>query len=113
MALSDDLRKRVVEAIVLGGLSRNAAASVRRALGFRALALLRPPWRFKKRPRTPRSSGARTFWGSAGTGSPPNSILIPRNSSSSMSGSHPLARRYRRFVWTICLPTKERGSSNP
>jgi len=25
MALSDDLRKRVVEAVVLGGLSRNAA----------------------------------------------------------------------------------------
>src|SRR5208282_4556948 len=38
---------------------------------------------FKKRPRTPRSSGARTFWSSAGTGSPPNSILIPRNSFSS------------------------------
>ena len=38
---------------------------------------------FKKRPRTPRSSGARTFWSSAGTGSPPNSILIPRNLSSS------------------------------
>jgi len=38
---------------------------------------------FKKRPRTPRSSGAPTFWSSAGTGSPPNSILIPRNSSSS------------------------------
>ena len=27
MALSDDLRKRVVEAVVLGGLSRNSAAS--------------------------------------------------------------------------------------
>ena len=26
MALSDDLRERVVEAVVLGGLSRNAAA---------------------------------------------------------------------------------------
>jgi putative transposase len=26
MALSDDLRKRVVEAVVLGGLSRHAAA---------------------------------------------------------------------------------------
>jgi transposase len=26
MALSDDLRKRVVEAVVEGGLSRNAAA---------------------------------------------------------------------------------------
>jgi transposase len=26
MALSDDLRKQVVEAVVLGGLSRNAAA---------------------------------------------------------------------------------------
>jgi len=39
--------------------------------------------KFKKRPRTPRSSGARTFWSGAGTGSPPNSILIPRNSSSS------------------------------
>jgi len=26
MALSDDLRKRVVEAVVLGGLSRNSAA---------------------------------------------------------------------------------------
>jgi len=38
---------------------------------------------FKKRRRTPGSSGARTFWSSAGTGSPPNSILIPRNSSSS------------------------------
>ena len=28
MALSDDLRKRVVEAVVLGGLSRNQAAGV-------------------------------------------------------------------------------------
>ncbi len=28
MALSDDLRKRVVEAVVLGGASRNAAAGV-------------------------------------------------------------------------------------
>ena len=28
MALSDDLRQRVVEALVLGGLSRNGAASV-------------------------------------------------------------------------------------
>ena len=37
---------------------------------------------FKKRPRT-RSSVARAFWSSAGTGSPPNSMLIPRNSSSS------------------------------
>jgi transposase len=27
MALSDDLRKRVVDAVVEGGLSRNAAAS--------------------------------------------------------------------------------------
>ena len=27
MALSDDLRKRVVEAVVLGGLSRNQAAA--------------------------------------------------------------------------------------
>src|SRR5271157_3584070 len=150
MALSDDLRKRVVEAVVLGGLSRNAAAgrfgvsiasAVRRVTRYKTtgqishsssegdrrsgrieaqrdylLGLIRRTsditlleiqkrliqncgerfsvsalWRFfdrhgvtfKKRPRTPRSSGARTFWSSAGTGSPSNSILIPRNSSSS------------------------------
>src|SRR5271167_2089493 len=144
MALSDDLRKRVVEAVVLGGLSRNAAArrfgvsiasAVRWVTRYKTtpsggdrrsgrieaqrdylLGLIRRTpditlleiqerliqncgerfsvsvlWRFfdrhgvtfKKRPRTPRSSGARTFWSSAGTGSPPNSILIPRNSSSS------------------------------
>ena len=43
---------------------------------------------FKKRSRTPRSSGALTFCSSAGTGSPPNSILIPRNSSSSTQIVH-------------------------
>src|SRR5208282_5757794 len=150
MGLSDDLRKRVVEAVVLGGLSRNQAAAHfkvsvasavrwvkrfattgeispapsggdRRSGGIEShrdylLGLIRRTpditlleiqerliadcgerfavsvlWRFfdrhgitfKKKPRTPRSSGARTFWSSAGTGSPPNSILIPRNSSSS------------------------------
>ena len=150
MALSDDLRKRVVEAVVLGGLSRNAAArrfgvsiasAVRWVMRYNTKGQISPSpsggdrrsgrieaqcdyllglirrtpdltlleiqerliqncgerfsvsvlWRFfdrhgvtfKKRPRTPRSSGARTFWSSAGTGSPPNSILIPRNSSSS------------------------------
>jgi hypothetical protein len=53
---------------------------------------------FKKRPRTPRSSGARTFCSSAGTGSPPNSILIPRNSSSSTRPALPpaLARTHGR-----------------
>src|SRR5271167_2882781 len=143
MALSDDLRKRVVEAVVLGGLSRNAAArrfgvsiasAVRWVTRYKTTGQISPSpsggdrrsgrieaqrdyllglirrtpditlleiqerliqncgerfsvsvlWRFfdrhgvtfKKRPRTPRSSGART-------GSPPNSILIPRNSSSS------------------------------
>lgn len=150
MALSDDLRKRVVEAVVLGGLSRNAAArrfgvsiasAVRWVARYRTMGQISPSpsggdrrsgrieaqrdyllglirrtpdltlleiqerliqncgerfsvsvlWRFfdrhgvtfKKRLRTPRSSGARTFWSSAGAGSPPNSILIPRNSSSS------------------------------
>lgn len=150
MALSDDLRKRVVEAVVLGGVSRNAAArrfgvsiasAVRWVMRYKTTGQVSPSpsggdrrsgrveaerdyllgmigrtpdltlleiqerliqncgerfsvsvlWRFfdrhgvtfKKRPRTPRSSGARTFWSSAGTGSPPNSILIPRNSSSS------------------------------
>ena len=150
MALSDDLRKRVVEAVVLAGLSRNAAAgrfgvsiasAVRCVTRYKTTGQISPSpsggdrrsgrieaqrdyllglirrtpditlleiqerliqncgerfsvsvlWRFfdrhgvtfKKRPRTPRSSGARTFWSSAGTGSPPNSILIPRNSSSS------------------------------
>ena len=149
MALSDDLRKRVVEAVVLAGLSRNAAAgrfgvsiasAVRWVTRYKTTGQISPSpsggdrrsgrieaqrnnllglirrtpditlleiqerliqncgerfsvsalWRFfdrhgvtfKKRPRT-RSSGARTFWSSAGTGSPPNSILIPRNSSSS------------------------------
>lgn len=148
MALSDDLRKRVVEAVVLGGLSRNAAArrfgvsiasAVRWVTRYKTTGQISPSpsggdrrsgrieaqrdyllglirrtpditlleiqerliqncgerfsvsvlWRFfdrhsvtfKKRPRTPRSSGARAFWSSAGTGSPPNSILIPRNSS--------------------------------
>ena len=149
MALSDDLRKRVVEAVVLGGLSRNAAAgrfgvsiasAVRWVTRYKTTGQISPSssggdrrsgrieaqrdyllglirrtpditlleiqkrliqncgerfsvsvlWRFFdrhgvtfKRPRTPRSSGARTFWSSAGTGSPSNSILIPRNSSSS------------------------------
>ena len=157
MALSDDLRKRVVEAVFLGGLSRNAAgrrfgvsisSAVRwvtrykatgqispspsggdrrsgrieaqrdyllglirrtpditllrlticseiqerliqncgeRFFGFRALAVPsdRHGVTLKKRPRTPRSSGARTFWSVAGTGSPPNSISIPPKSSSS------------------------------
>jgi hypothetical protein len=35
MALTDDLRKRVVEAVVLGGLSRNAAASSLSDLDYR------------------------------------------------------------------------------
>jgi transposase len=150
MALSDDLRKRVVEAVVGGGLSRNAAArrfgvsiasAVRWVTRYKTTGNVSPSpsggdrrsgrveaqrdyllglirrtpditlleiqerlihncgerfsvsvlWRFfdrhgvtfKKRPRTPRSSGARTFSSSAGIGSPPNSILIPRNSSSS------------------------------
>ena len=150
MALSDDLRKRVVEAVVLGGPSRNAAASVsvvsiasavRWVTRYKTTGQISPSpsgaitspgrieaqrdyllgligrtpditlleiqerlmqncgerfsvsvlWRFfdrhgvtlKKRPRTPRSSSARTFWSSAGTGSPANSILIPPNSSSS------------------------------
>jgi transposase len=150
MALSDDLRKRVVEAVVSGGLSRNAAArrfgvsiasAVRWVMRYNTMGQISPSpsggdrrsgrieaqrdyllglirrtpdvtlleiqerliqncgerfsvsvlWRFfsrhgvtfKKRPRTLRSSGARTFWSSAGTGSPPNSILILRNSSSS------------------------------
>ena len=145
MELSDDLRKRVVEAVVLGGQSRNAAArrfgvsiasAVRWVTRYKTTGQISPSpsggdrrsgrieaqrdyllglirrtpditlleiqerliqncgerfsvsvlWRFfdrhgvtfKKRPRTPRSSGARTFWSSAGTGSPPNSILIPR-----------------------------------
>ena len=144
MALSDDLRKRVMEAVVEGGLSRNAAAKrfdvsigsavrwvrryettgeispapsggdrrSRRVEAHRdyLLGLIRRTpditllemkerliancgerfsvsllWRFfdrheitvKKRPRTPRSSSARTFRNSAGTGSPgkPTSIL--------------------------------------
>jgi transposase len=150
MALSDDLRKRAVEAVVLGGLSRNAAArrfsvsiasAVRWVTRYKTTGQISPSpsggdrrygrieaqrdyllgfigrtpditllkiqerptqncgerfsvsvlWRFfdrhgvtlKKRPRTPRSSGARTCWSSAGAGSPLNSILIPRNSSSS------------------------------
>ena len=150
MALSDDLRKRVVEAVVLGGLSRNAAgrrfgvsiaSAVRWVTRYKATGQISPSpsggdrrsgrieaqrdyllglirrtpditlleiqermiqncgerfsvsvlWRFfdrhgvtlKKRPRTPRSSGARTFWSIAGTGSPRNSISIPPNSSSS------------------------------
>lgn len=156
MALSDDLRKRVVEAVVVGGLSRNAAAkrfgvsiasAVRWVMRYKTMGQVSPSpsggdrrsgrieaqrdyllglirrtpdltlleiqerlvqncgerfsvsvlWRFfdrhgvtlKKRPRTPRSSGARTFWSSAATGSPPNSILIPRNSSSSMRPALP------------------------
>ena len=156
MALSDDLRERVVEAVVLGGLSRNAAAkrfgvsiasAVRWVTRYNTTGQISPSplggdrrsgrieaqrdyllglirrtpdltlleiqerlvqncgerfsvsvlWRFfdrhgvtfKKRPRTPRSSGARTFCSSAGTGSPPNSILIPPNSSSSMRPALP------------------------
>ena len=154
MALSDDLRKRVVEAVVLGGVSRNGAAkrfgvsiasAVRWVTRYKTTGQISPSggdrrsgrieaqrdyllglirrtpditlleiqerliqnggerfsvsvlWRFfdrhgvtfKKRPRTPRSSGARTWRSSAGTGSPPNSILIPPNSSSSMRPALP------------------------
>jgi transposase len=155
MALSDDLRKRVVEAVVLGGQSRNTAArrfgvsiasAVRWVTRYKTAGQISPSpsggdrrsgrieaqreyllglirrtpdltlleiqerliqncgerfsvsvlWRFfdrngvtfKKRSRTPRSSGALTFCSSAGTGSPPNSILIPRNSSSSTQIVH-------------------------
>src|SRR5271165_3772650 len=44
MALSDDLRKRVVEAVVLGGLSRNAAA---RRLGVSIASAVRLVARYK------------------------------------------------------------------
>ena len=60
---------------------------------------------FKKRPRTPRSSGARTFWSIAGTGSPANSILIPQAR----------LRRRRRFhqsrakAWTLPARTATAG----
>ena len=52
MALSDDLRKRVVEAVVLGGLSRNAAArrfGVSIASAVRWWRVTRPPGRFRLR----------------------------------------------------------------
>jgi hypothetical protein len=60
---------------------------------------------FKKRPRTPRSSGVRTFWRSAGTGSPPNSILDPAKlvfvdetgASTSLARTHGRCRRGRRL----------------
>ena len=44
MALSDDLRERVVEAVVLGGLSRNAAA---RRFGVSIASAVRWVKRFK------------------------------------------------------------------
>ena len=159
MALSDDLRRRVVEAVVLGGASRNAAArrfgvsiasAVRWVTRYKTTGQISPSpsggdrrsgrieaqrdyllgligrtpditlleiqerlmqncgerfsvsvlWRFfdrhgvtfKKRPRTPRSSGARAFWSIAGTGSPANSILIPPSSSSSTTALPPISR---------------------
>ena len=52
MALSDDLRKRVVEAVVEGGLSRNAAAKrfeVSIASAVRWVKRTRPRARFRRR----------------------------------------------------------------
>jgi len=43
MALSDDLRKRVVDAVVVGGLSRNAAA---KRFGVSIASAIRWVWRF-------------------------------------------------------------------
>jgi len=154
MALSDDLRKRVVGAVVDGGMSRNAAAkrfgvsiasAVRWVARFNAKGEISPArtggdrrsgrieahrdyllglirrqpdltlleiqerliancgerfsssvlWRFfdrhkitfKKSPRMPRSSNARTFQDSAATGSPGNSISIqPASCSSTRPG---------------------------
>jgi transposase len=44
MALSDDLRKRVVDAVVVGGLSRNAAA---KRFGVSIASAIRWVWRFQ------------------------------------------------------------------
>src|SRR5208283_2944246 len=44
MALSDDLRKRVVDAVVVGGLSRNAAA---KHFGVSIASAIRWVWRFQ------------------------------------------------------------------
>ena len=55
MALSDDLRKRVVEAVVLGGLSRNAAA---RRFGVSIASAVRWVTRYKTTGRiSPSPSG--------------------------------------------------------
>ena len=44
MALSDDLRNRVVDAVVVGGLSRNAAA---KRFGVSIASAIRWVWRFQ------------------------------------------------------------------
>ena len=44
MALSEDLRKRVVDAVVVGGLSRNAAA---KRFGVGIASAIRWVWRFQ------------------------------------------------------------------
>ena len=44
MALSDDLRERVVEAVVIGGMSRNAAA---KRFGVSIASAMRWVWRFQ------------------------------------------------------------------
>jgi len=58
MALSDDLRKRVVDAVVVGGLSRNAAA---KRFGVSIASAIRWVWRFP--------GHRRDFPGSDGRGS--------------------------------------------
>ncbi len=55
MALSDDLRERVVGAVVAGGMSRNAAA---KRLGVSIASAVRRVARFKERARFPRLRGA-------------------------------------------------------
>ena len=56
MALSDDLRKRVVEAVVLGGASRNAAA---RRFGVSIASAVRWVTRYKTTGQiSPSPSGA-------------------------------------------------------
>ena len=58
MALSDDLRKRVVQAVVLGGLSRNAAA---RRFGVGIASAVRWVTRYKTTGQiSPSPSGGRS-----------------------------------------------------
>ena len=112
MALSDDLRERVVGAVVEGGMSRNAAA---KRFGVSIASAVRWVARFK----------AKGEISTAPTGGDRRSgrIEAHRDYLFGLIRRRPdmtlleiqerlIANCGERFSWTICRATRDRGSSN-